>query len=153
MEVTGFAAPPSPNQAELLSQGYANPAFKYAFQQKQGLLPQTWEGDPAQIDAIFAIAQLMAAPPTAPTLTTIAPATAAAKSPQFVMTLTGTNFQSGMTVLFGAIAPETRVSVDSTTSARVVVWPSWIPSAGTINVSVKNGGGAAASATKPFTVT
>lgn len=151
LEVTGFIAPSLPNEAETRSLGFADAAFKYAWQQKCGGLPQAWEGDSAQIDAIFALAQLYKTPPTAPTLTSLSPNTAV-RATQFLMTLTGTNFQPGLVVVFGTIV-ETRVTVVSTTSATVTVFPTWIPNAGTIAVKVRNGGGAADSATVNFTVT
>jgi hypothetical protein len=141
------------NAAEQASAGLQNPAFAYAWDQNKGKLPGTWEGDNATIDAIFAIAQKYATPPTSPTLTTLAPNTAVHGAAKFVMTLTGTNFQPGLIVVFGTVAPEPRVTVVSATSATVIVYPSWIPSAGTIAVKVRNGGGAPDSATVNFTVT
>jgi IPT/TIG domain-containing protein len=140
------------NAAEQASAGMQNPAFAYAWDQNKGKIPGTWEGDNATIDAIFAIAQKYATPPTSPTLTSLAPNTAVRGAAQFVMTLTGTNFQPGLIVVFGTVV-ETRVTVVSATSATVTVYPSWIPSAGTILVKVRNGGGAADSATVNFTVT
>lgn len=150
--VDPFKAPTRSNENELLSQGFSDPAFLYAFKQNSGLLPPDFCGDNANIDAIYAIAQAYKTPPAAPTLTTIAPATAPAGSGPFLMTCTGTGFAPGAIVLFG-VAPETRVTVVSPTSLTVTVYPGYIPSAGTVNVAVKNGGGTAASATKPFTVT
>jgi hypothetical protein len=152
LEVNPFSAPSLPNVAETQSLGFANAPFKYAWQQLSGKLPQAWEGDNAQIDAIFAIAQKFATPPTSPTLTSLAPNTAVRNTGPFLMTLTGTNFQPGLIVVFGSVI-ETRVTVVSTTSATVTVFPSWIPSAGTILVKARNGGGAADSATVNFTVT
>jgi hypothetical protein len=140
------------NAAEQASAGMQNPAFAYAWDQNKGKIPGTWEGDNATIDAIFAIAQKYATPPTSPTLTSLSPNTAVHGAAQFVMTLTGTNFQPGLIVIFGTVT-EVRVTVVSTTSATVIVYPSWIPSAGTIAVKVRNGGGAADSAVVNFTVT
>jgi hypothetical protein len=150
--VDPFVAPSGPNVAETQSTGFADPAFLYAWQQKSGLIPGVWEGDRSTIDAIYAVALAYKTPPAAPTLTSLNPNTKLHGSPAFDMTLTGTGFAPGMSVIFGTVT-ETRVQVNSPTSAVVTVFPSWIPSAGTVNVSVKNGGGAAASATVAFTVT
>lgn len=154
LQVDPFNAPTKPaNQNELLSVGVStDPAFAYAVQQNIGLLPGAWEGDNATLDAIWAIAKAYKTPPTAPTLTTLAPNTAVNNAPAFLLTLTGTNFQPGLTVIFGVVT-ETRVTVVSPTSATVTIYPSYIPAAGAIQVSVKNGGGAAASANVAFTVT
>jgi hypothetical protein len=152
LQVDPFKAPTRANENERLSQGYQDPAFLYAWQQNVGLLPPAWEGDNATIDAVYAVCQKFKTPPAAPTLTTLSPNTAPANSPAFLMTCTGTGFAPGAIVLFG-VAPETRVTVVSPTSLTVTVYPGYIPLAGTVNVAIKNGGGAAASATVPFTVT
>ena len=140
------------NESERLSAGLANPAFAYAFDQNKSLLPTTWEGDNATIDAIFAIAQSFKTPPLTPTLTTLAPNTKPNKSAAFLMTITGTGFTPGAVVLFGTVT-ESRVTFVSATTLTVMIYPSYIPAAGTIQVSVKPGGGAAASNQLPFTVT
>lgn len=150
--VDPFKAPTRSNQNELLSAGFQDPAFLYAWKQNVGLLPPAWEGDNDTIDAIYAIAQKFAAPPAAPTLASISPNTAVHGAAPFLITCTGTGFAPGAIVLFG-VAPETRVTVVSPTSLTVTCYPGYIPAAGTVNVSVKNGGGAAASATVPLTVT
>lgn len=152
LQVDPFKAPTRANQNEVLSQGFQDPAFLYAWQQNVGLLPPAWEGDNATIDAIYAIAQKFKTPPAAPTLTGLSPNTAPAGSGPFLMTCTGTGFALGAIVLFG-VAPETRVTVISPTSLTVTCYPGYIPAAGTVNIAVKNGGGAAASATVAFTVT
>jgi IPT/TIG domain len=153
MEVDPFVARTTPlNIAETGSAGFQNPAFKYAFAQRAGLLPGAWEGDNATIDAIFAIAQLYATPPATPVLTTLAPATAVNNSPAFLMTITGTGFTPGATVVFGTVI-EPRVTFVSATTLTVMIYPSYIPSAGTIQVKVRPGGGAADSNALSFTVT
>jgi len=152
LEVNPALAPSLPNAADLTSAGMQNPAFAYAFAQKKGLLPPAWEGDPATIDAIFAIAQRYATPPASPALTTLNPSTALAKSPDFLLTITGTGFTPGSTVQFGSVT-ESRVTFVSATTLTVIIYSSYIPTAGTIQVSVKPGGGAAASNSLPFTVT
>jgi hypothetical protein len=153
LQVDPFKAPTKPrNENELLAAGAQDPAFAYAFSQKSGLLPPDWVGDNATIDAIFAIAQAYKTPPAAPTLTSLSPNTAVNNSPAFVMTLTGTGFAPGATVIFGTVT-ETRVLFVSATSLQVVIYPGYIPAAGPINVSVKNGGGSAPSANVVFTVT
>ena len=101
MEVNGFAAPPSPNQAELLTQGYANPAFKYAFQQKQGLLPQSLGRRPGSDRRDFRdCASDGCASDCAHADYYSSRLLRRRESPQFVMTLTGTNFQPGMSGSF-----------------------------------------------------
>ena len=153
MQVDPAKAPTRANQNELLSAGIStDPAFAYAVQQNIGLFPPGWEGDNATLDAIWTIAKAYKTPPTAPTLSGLSPNTAVNNAPAFLMTLTGTNFAAGLTVIFGTVT-ETRVTVISPTSATVTIYPSYIPSAGTIQVSVQNGGGAAASANVAFTVT
>ena len=151
LQVDPFRAPTRANQNEALSQGFQDPAFLYAWQQNVGLLPPAWEGDNATIDAIYAIAQKFKTPPAAATLTSISPTTAV-HGTTFLMTLTGTGFAAGAIVLFG-VAPETRVTVVSPTSLTVTCYGSYIPSAGSVNVTVKNGGGSAASAAQILTVT
>ena len=151
LTVDPFLAPTRSNQNELLSQGFQDQAFLYAFKQHIGLFPPTFEGDNATIDAIYAIAKAYLTPPAAATLTSISPSTAV-HGTTFLMTCTGTGFAPGATVLFG-VAPETRVTVVSPTSLTVTCYGGYIPAAGTVNVAVKNGGGSAASATKPLTVT
>jgi len=140
------------NAAEQASAGFQNPAFLYAWQQNAGKLPGTWEGDNATIDAIFAIAQKYASPPATPVLTTLSPNTAVHGSPAFTMTITGTGFTPGSVVNFGTVN-ESRVTFISATTLTVVIYPSYIPSAGTIQVKVTPGGGAAPSNQLPFTVT
>jgi IPT/TIG domain-containing protein len=140
------------NAAEQASAGLQNPAFAYAWDQGKGKLPGTWEGDNATIDAIFAIAQKYASPPATPVLTSLSPNTKPNKSPAFTMTITGTGFTPGPSVIFGTVT-ETRVTFVSATTLTVVIYPAYIPSAGTIQTSVKPGGGAAASNQLPFTVT
>jgi hypothetical protein len=152
LQVDPFHAPTRANQNELLSQGYQDPAFLYAFQQNAGLLPPAWEGDNATIDAIYAIAKGYKTPPVTPVLSSISPSTVVHAAPAFLMTLTGTGFTPGSIVLFG-VAPETRVTFVSPTTLTVTCYPGYIPAAGTVNVSVKPGGGAAASAAVPLTVT
>jgi len=140
------------NAAEQASAGLQNPAFAYAWDQNKGKLPGTWEGDNATIDAIFAIAQKYATPPATPTLTTLTPNTKPRGSAAFTMTITGTGFTPGSVVNFGTVN-ESRVTFVSATSLTVVIYPSYIPLAGTIQVKVTPGGGAAASNQLPFTVT
>jgi hypothetical protein len=153
LQVDPFKAPTKPrNENEVLAAGASDPAFAYAMQQFNGLLPPDWVGDNATIDAIWAIAKAYKTPPASPTLTSLAPNTAVNNSPAFVMTLTGTGFTAGSSVLFGTVT-ETRILFVSATSLQMVVYPGYIPAAGTIQVSVKPGGGAAASAQIAFTVT
>lgn len=154
LQIDPFKAPTKPaNQNELLSVGIStDPAFAYAVQQSIGLFPPAWEGDNATLDAMWILAKAYKTPPTAPTLTSLAPNTAVNNTGPFLMTLTGTNFQPGLTVIFGTVT-ETRVTVVSATSATVTIYPSYIPVAGGIAVQVKNGGGAAASGSVTFTVT
>jgi IPT/TIG domain len=154
LQVDPFKAPTKPaNQNELLSQGVStDPAFAYAVQQNLGLFPPAWEGDNATLDAIWAIAKTYKTPPTAPTLTSLSPNTAVNNTGPFLMTLTGTNFTPGSSVIFGTVT-ETRVTLVNATTLTVTIYPSYIPAAGTIQVSVKPGGGAAASANVAFTVT
>jgi hypothetical protein len=57
LQVDPFKAPTRSNENELLSQGFQDPAFLYAFKQNIGLLPPAWEGDNDTIDAIYAIAK------------------------------------------------------------------------------------------------
>jgi len=140
------------NAAEQASAGFQNPAFLYAWQQNAGKLPGTWEGDNATIDAIFAIAQKYATPPATPTLTSLSPNTKVNKSPAFLLTLTGTGFTPGATVIFGTVV-EPRVTFVSATTLTTTIYPSYIPSAGTIAVKVRPGGGAADSGSVNFTVT
>jgi hypothetical protein len=140
------------NATELASAGMQDPAFAYAFDQNKGRLPGAWEGDNATIDAIYAIAQSFKTPPATPVLSTLAPSTMAANSPAFLMTITGTGFTPGATVVFGTVI-EPRVTFVSATTLTVQIYPSYIPSAGTIQVKVRPGGGAADSNALPFTVT
>jgi hypothetical protein len=154
LQVDPFKAPTKPaNENERLSQGVStDPAFAYAVQQNLGLFPPAWEGDNATLDAIWAIAKAYKTPPASPTLTSLSPNTAVNKSPAFLMTLTGTGFTPGSSVIFGTVT-ESRVTFVSATTLTVTIYPSYIPAAGTIQVSVKPGGGAAASGNVPFTVT
>jgi cyclophilin family peptidyl-prolyl cis-trans isomerase len=153
LQVDPFKAPTKPaNENERLSQGAQDPAFAYALQQNVGLLPTAWEADNATIDAIYAIAKAYKTPPASPTLTSLAPNTKPANSAAFLMTLTGTGFTPGSSVIFGTVT-ESRVTFVSATTLTVTIYPSYIPIAGTIQVSVKPGGGAAASGNVPFTVT
>jgi hypothetical protein len=152
MAMNPALAPSPPNATETGTAGFANAAFKYAFQQKGGLLPGPWEGDNAQIDAIFAIAQQYASPPATPVLTVLAPNTAVNKSPQFLLTITGTGLTPGASVVFGTVV-ESRVTFVSATTLTVLIYPSYIPTAGTIQVKVRPGGGAADSNALSFTVT
>src|SRR4029077_1078702 len=140
------------NAAEQASAGMQNAAFKYAWNQKKGLFPPSFEGDNATIDAVFAVAQQYASPPATPTLTSLSPNTAVNKSPAFLMTLTGTGFTPGSIVVFGTVV-EPRVTFVSATTLTVIIYPSYIPTAGTIPVKVRPGGGAADSAVVNFTVT
>jgi hypothetical protein len=152
MQVDPATSPSLRNANEAASAGMADPAFAYAFDQNKGLMPPAWEGDNATIDAIFAIAKGYKSPPASPTLTTLSPSTMPANSPAFLLTITGTGFTPGATVIFGTVT-EPRVSFVSATTLTVKIYPSYIPAAGTIQVSVKPGGGAAASNQLPFTVT
>jgi hypothetical protein len=140
------------NATELASAGMQDPAFAYAFDQNKGLFPPAFEGDNATIDAIYAIAKSFRTPPATPVLTTLAPSTLAAGSAAFLMTITGTGFTPGAIVIFGTVT-ESRVTFVSATTLTVVIYPSYIPSAGTIQVKVRPGGGAADSNALPFTVT
>jgi|SRR5712664_729891 len=140
------------NAAEQASAGLQNPAFAYAWDQNKGKLPGTWEGDNATIDAIFAIAQKYASPPATPALTTLSPSTNPAKSAAFLLTITGTGFTPGSTVIFGTVT-EPRTTFVSPTTLTVLIYPSYIPLPGTIQLSVRPGGGAASSNQLPFTVT
>jgi hypothetical protein len=151
MEVNPAIALSLPNAAETGSAGYQNPAFKYAFSQKAGLLPPAWEGDNSTIDAIFAIAQQYATPPATPALSSLSPNTKAAGSPAFTLTLTGTGFTPGSSVVFGTVI-EPRVLFVSSTTLTTTIYPSYIPSAGTIAVKVRPGGGAADSTAVNFVV-
>jgi hypothetical protein len=153
MEVNPAVALTSPKNAnELASQGFQNPAFLYAWQQNAGKLPGTWEGDPDTIDAIFAIAQQYAAPPATPTLTSLAPNTVVHGGATFLLTLTGTGFTPGSSVVFGTVV-EPRVTFVNATTLTCVIYSSYFPTAGTIVVKVRPGGGAADSAGVNFTVT
>lgn len=152
LEVDPATSPSPRNEASARSAGIQNPAFAYAFDQNKGLLPRAWQGDQAEIDAIFAIAQRYASPPATPTLTTLSPNTKPNKSADFLMTLTGTGFTPGSSVIFGTVT-EARVTFVSATTLTVVIYSAYIPVAGTIQVSVQPGGGAAASNQVAFTVT
>ena len=153
LQVDPFRAPTKPrNENEVLAAAASDPAFTYALQQFNGLLPPDWVGDNANIDAIWAIAKAYKTPPAAATLTSLSPNTAPAGSAAFVMTLTGTGFAANPVVHFGTVT-ETRILYSSATSIQMVVYPSYIPTAGTIQVNVQNGGGSAASANVAFTVT
>lgn len=152
LEVDPATSPSPRNEASAKSAGMQNPAFAYAFDQNKGLLPRAWQGDQAEIDAIFAIAQRYASPPATPTLTTLNPATKPAASSDFLLTITGTGFTPGSIVLFGTVT-EPRVTFVSATTLTVVIYSAYFPLAGTIQTSVKPGGGAAASNQLPFTVT
>lgn len=151
LQVDPFKAPTRSNQNELLSAGFQDPAFLYAFKQNSGLLPPDFCGDNANIDAIYAIAQGYKTPPAAATLTSISPTTAV-NNTTFLMTLTGTNFAPGAVVIIGSTV-ETRVTVVSATSITCTIYGAYIPSAGSVLISVRNGGGSAASGTQTLTVT
>lgn len=153
MEVDPATSPSTPrNEAELGSAGMQDPAFAYAFSQNKGLLPPAFEGDNATIDAIFAIAKSFKTPPATPVLTTLAPTAQPANSPAFLLTITGTGFTPGAVVVFGTVI-EPRVTFVSATTLTVQIYPNYIPVAGTIQVKVRPGGGAADSNALPFTVT
>ncbi|HET9376411.1 MAG TPA: IPT/TIG domain-containing protein [Chthoniobacterales bacterium] len=152
MDIDPATAPSAPNQNEQLSQGMQNPAFAYAWTQNRGLFPPAFEGDNATIDAIFAVAQSFKTPPATPVLSSLAPNTSPANSPAFLMTITGTGFTPGASVVFGTIV-ESRVTFVSATTLTVQIYPGYIPTPGTIQVKVRPGGGAADSNALPFTVT
>jgi hypothetical protein len=153
LQVDPFKAPTKPrNQNELLAASASDPAFAYAVQQNIALLPPDWVGDNATLDAIWAIAKTFRTPPTTPTLTSLSPNTAVNNTGPFLMTLTGTGFTPGSSVVFGTVV-ESRVSFVSATSLTCTIYGSYIPSAGPIAVKVRPGGGAADSAAVTFTVT
>jgi hypothetical protein len=153
MQVDPARSPSKPQlENERLSAAMSDPAFAYAFYQNSGLLPPNWEGDNATIDAIYTIAKGYKSPPATPVLSSLSPNTMPAGSPTFLMTITGTGFTPGATVIFGTVT-EPRVTFISPTSLTVWIYKSYIPLAGTIQVSVLPGGGAAASNQLPFTVT
>ena len=147
---TSLANPKNAN--EQASAGFQNPAFLYAWQQKAGKLPGTWEGDNSTIDSIFAIAQAYASPPATPTLSSLSPNTAVHGTATFLLTLTGTGFTPGSTVVFGTVV-EPRVTFVSATTLTCLIYASYFPTAGSIPVKVRPGGGAADSAVVNFTVT
>lgn len=151
MQVDPARSPTKQLENERLSAGMADPAFAYAFYQNSGLLPPSWEGDNATIDAIYTIAQGYKSPPATPVLTTLSPNTAPAGT-DFLLTITGTGFTPGASVIFGTVT-ESRVTFVSPTSLTVWIYKSYIPLAGPIQVSVLPGGGAAASNQLSFTVT
>jgi hypothetical protein len=153
MEVDGKVALSAPaNAAESASTGFQDAAFKYAYQRYGGGLAVATEGDRASIDAIFAIAQQYKTPPATPTLSSLAPNTALHATGPFNITLTGTGFTPGATMIFGTVV-EPRVVYVSATTLTSVIYPSYIPTAGTIAVKVRPGGGAADSGSVNFTVT
>ena len=152
MEVDPAVALSGRNVAETQSVGLQNAAFTYAWDQNKKKLPRNFGGDNTAIDAIFAIAQAYVSPPATPTLTTLTPNTKVHGAAAFDMTLTGTGFTPGSTVVFGTVI-ETRVTFISATSLSVTIYPAYIPSAGTIAVKVRPGGGAADSGSQNFTVT
>ena len=152
MEVDPKIALSYPVLADQQSQGYADPAFKYAYNLLNEKLAVDLEGDSASIDAIFAIAQLYKTPPAAATLTSISPTTRLHGTGDFTMTFTGTNVATGLTVIFGTVT-EPRVTVVNSTTATCIIYNAYYPSAGSITVKVQNGGGTAASAGQTFTVT
>jgi hypothetical protein len=59
------------------------------------------------------------------------------------MTLTGTNFAPGAVVIIGSTV-ETRVTVVSATSITCTIYGAYIPLAGSVLISVRNGGGSVA---------
>ena len=77
----------------------------------------------------------------APTLTTIAPASAIAGGPAFSLTLTGTNFVSGSVAVWNTTKLST--AVNSATSLTAQVTPDLIATTGSAFILVTNPGGAA----------
>ena len=88
-------------------------------------------------------------PVLAPSITSLAPATVAAGSPGFTLTVTGANFLSGSQIVFGT-QPLTTTFV-SGTSLTAPVSAAMIATAGPVTVTVTNPGGSR-SGTATFTV-
>jgi hypothetical protein len=86
-----------------------------------------------------------------PTLTSIAPASAAAGGAAFTLTLTGTGFVAGAAVNFG---PSPAITPSSVTSTQIVatIPVADIASAGTSNVTVTNPAGGGTSNAQTFTI-
>lgn len=152
MEVDPRIAPSFLTQADVQSTGMQDAAFAYAYTQLSGKMAVVPDGDRATIDAIYAIAQQYKTPPATPTLSSLNPNTAVHGGAAFTMTLTGTGFTPGSSVVFGTLV-ESRVTFVSATSLTVVIYPASIANAGTIAVKVRPGGGAADSGSVNFTVT
>ncbi|MES2390847.1 MAG: choice-of-anchor D domain-containing protein, partial [Acidobacteriota bacterium] len=81
----------------------------------------------------------------APTLTSISPASAIAGAPNFTITLTGSNFLYGSTVLVNGVSQT--FNFISSTSISLIITSSEVTTPGTLNISVSNstpGGGSSA---------
>lgn len=92
---------------------------------------------------------LLVTSPVVPVITGLSPSSVVVGGPQFNMTVSGSNFQSGATVVFGNTGISTSF-VNSTTLSTVVP-ASLITNAGPVNVTVQNPFGAV-SAPATFTI-
>ena len=90
-------------------------------------------------------------PVSAPTLTSIAPASSTVGGAAFTLTLTGTGFVAGATVNFGASPVITPSSVTSTQIVATIPAAD-ISTAGTVNVTVTNPAGGGTSNAQTFTI-
>ena len=90
-------------------------------------------------------------PVSAPTLTSIAPASSTVGGAAFTLTLTGTGFVTGATVNFGANPAITPSSVTSTQIVATIPAAD-ISTAGTVNVTVTNPAGGGTSNAQTFTI-
>ena len=88
---------------------------------------------------------------SAPTLTSIAPASSTVGGAAFTLTITGTGFASGATVNFGSNPAITPSSVTSTQIVATIPAAD-IASAGTVNVTVTNPAGGGTSNAQTFTI-
>jgi len=87
--------------------------------------------------------------PAPGTIASLSPSSAVAGDVGFTLTLTGTNYYNGSIVMWGATALTT--TYVNATCLRAAVTTAQIAAAGTVNVSVKNPGGAV-SAVRSFTI-
>lgn len=90
-------------------------------------------------------------PPDPPSLTSLSPSSTTAGGPAFTLTLNGSNFVSGVSVLWNGAARTT--TFGSVNQATAAIPASDISAAGTAQVSALNPGSTTASNTLSFTVT
>ncbi len=101
------------------------------------------------------VVQVFTVSPVTPSVTSIAPNTVAAFSPATAVTIVGSNFVSGATVLFtppGGVAQTISPSLIQAAQLMATVPASFLTTAGTAQVVVNNGYAALSSAV-PFTIT